>query len=136
MSQTTETHTVDRTSVRDAARKLLEALDKCVIEGFPIEIARVYSRCNYLRAVLADDEKWMSNHVTLTGQELLDAVEFIDFDPECEVGIGWFEACESEDSARETMQAGYYVWMTEYPEEGRVLLGPDDAARQEPKNES
>lgn len=45
-------------------------------------------------------------------------------DPDTEVTIGWFEeaTCQETDTK---MEAGYYLYFTEYPEEGRFHLDPD-----------
>jgi hypothetical protein len=64
--------------------------------------------------------------VTLNGRQLREAMEFIDSDDECDVGIAWLP--DRTSSEGEAMPAGYYAWMADYPEEGCIPLTATDEA--------
>ena len=77
---------------------------------------------------MSDKEK---RSVTLTGQQLKAALEFVAPDHnttnpdqlETECTIEWFEATSYTDGEDKVyMPEGYYVYLTEYQEEGRCLL--------------
>lgn len=65
--------------------------------------------------------------VTLNAKQIRDLLNYVNPDgPEYEdqmetdVSIDWMESRTSEEG--EPMSAGYYAWLTEYPEEG--VYGP------------
>lgn len=59
---------------------------------------------------------------SFTGYQLKCVLDFIDGEDDCEVTIAYFDACPDTENTGETMPAGDYVWLTEYPEEGRMWL--------------
>lgn len=70
-----------------------------------------------LRARLEAAERDAARYpITLTQKEVRGIIEFFggDEDDETEITIGWVEEHES--------GPGYYLWMTDYPEEGSVPL--------------
>lgn len=62
--------------------------------------------------------------ITLNYSQVVQALECFggEVDPETEVCIQWFDAAPNCPETGEKMPAGYYLFFTEYPEEGRIYL--------------
>ena len=98
--------------------------------------AAAIERVKELESALAKQD---APTITLTGEQLSNALYIVNPDGhrdkdqlETELSIRWFEVCK-ESGSGEDMPAGYYGWITEYPEEGRVPL--DTALAQGKSNE-
>ena len=66
---------------------------------------------------------------TINGAQVKQLLEFIDDDDECEVEVEWLP--ERTAYTGEKMEAGLYCWLTDYPEEGVMLLDPDPKPSEE-----
>jgi len=65
--------------------------------------------------------------ITLTGQQIVELAEFavpdnIGSQLETEITIEWNPGGRTDPETGDKIEAGYYAWFTEYPEEGALKL--------------
>jgi hypothetical protein len=60
--------------------------------------------------------------VDLNGHQIRDIVAFLGGEFDTEISIGYFDAVPPSEDIPLGRPAGYYVWCTEYPEEGSWYL--------------
>lgn len=107
----------------EAAYELLKWLDRRGGLGLEVheQVNRVMMQIERERAT---PETRTQPPLVLNGYQLKQALDFLDNEEETNLCVAWYgqDRREHDKPDGELMPAGVYCWLSEYPEEGQLLL--------------
>lgn len=100
----------------------------------PEDIAAMETKAASINAALDHETSAPQRHLqggqghsqTINTAQLQQVLEFVDNEPDTQVEIEWLPERTADNGDK--MEAGLYCWLTEYPEEGVLLLDPNPSS--------